>query len=271
MHTFDEFMLEDDDRYGTDTDSVRSHIRNWVDRKNPEYQVNLKNYNIHSLPPLPKNLKNLIIGNNHLIYISKESLPSSLVNFSCTYCEYVKRIPALPNSVLTVNFTGSGISELPLLPVNIQRVIAAETNISEIPYLYSGIQELIISNTNVGKLPYLTLPHTMFELDISNTKIKRLPKLNRGLKILNISNTKISILPQLPFSLAHLYVGLCDKLIINRNSSPTTLENIQSYGERWDEWHRINNEKIRAFNRCRIIKKELIAKAFYNYLKDITA
>jgi len=271
MQTVEEFLLDDDDRYGEDTDDVRSHIRNWIDRNNPEYQINLKRFNIHTLPPLPDTIKNLIIGNRYLVYIT--ALPASLVNFSCTYCDSVRRIPDLPNSVLTVNFTGSGITKLPRLPITIQRVIAAETHISEIPYFYTGIQEIIISGTDVKKLPYISLPSTMFVLDISNTKIKRLPLLNRGLKILNISNTKIKILPPLPFSLANLYVNACDNLIIQRNNTAVLIESIQSYGERWDEWYRSLRVKIRAEERVLVFQNELVQTVFRKYQEqeDITA
>jgi Leucine-rich repeat (LRR) protein len=272
MQTVEEFLLDDDDRYGEDTDDVRSCIRNWIDRKNPEYQINLKRFNIHTLPPLPDTIKNLIIGNRNLVYIA--TLPSSLVNFSCTYCDSVRRIPDLPNNGLTVNFTGSGITKLPRLPNTIQRVIAAETRINEIPYFYTGIQEIIISGTGVRRLPYISLPSTMFELDISNTQIKRLPRLNRGLKILNISNTKISVLPPLPFSLANLYVNTCDNLIIQRNNTAVITESIQSYGERWDEWYRSVREKIRAEDRVLVFQNELADTVFRKYLReleDITA
>jgi Leucine-rich repeat (LRR) protein len=262
------FLLGEDDSYGPDTDLVRDSIRRWVDNDNIEHQLNLKAYNIHTIPPLPDSIKNLLIGNEYLVLIQK--LPDSLVNFTCSGCPNVRKIPPLPNTVRYVNFSRTGIYELPVLPINIKSIIATATRISKLPYLYTGLQELIISGTNVSKLNCLILPDTLYTLDISGTKITKLPDLNRGLKTLNISNTEISVLPPLPASLINLYVASCKSLLIQRDTQwpmhASGLETIQSYDDRWNSWRNREYSRIRIQNRNSCINFELTNKMFDKYI-----
>ena len=258
------FLLGDDDSYGPDTNSVRDSIRRWLDQDNIEQQVNLKAYNIHTLPPLPDSIKNLLIGNENLVLLQK--LPASLVNFTCSGCPSVRKIPVLPHTVRYVNFSRSGIYELPELPIAITSIIASATQIRKLPYLYTGIQELIISGTLVSKLNCYSLPDTLFTLDVSGTKITRLPDLNRGLKTLNLSNTEITVLPPLPTSLINLYVASCKSLFIQRDTQwpmhTSGLESIQSYDDRWNSWRNKEYSRIRIQDRNNSIHLELVNSLF---------
>ena len=250
MQTFEEFINDKDDRYGPGTEEVREQIRKWLDRENIEFQLNLKACNIHTLPPLPCIVKNLVIGNKHLVYLPITSIPLALTGLTCTNCDNVRRIPPLPKTIRYVNFSHSGISDL------------SQTTISKVPYLYTGLQELGIAGTNVSRLPCFKLPSTLFTLDISGTKIKKLPKLNRGLKTLNISNTLIAVLPRMPLSLINLYVYACSELKIQRETDGPmhvmAVESIQMYGEKWDKWHNQHEEVTRSLDRCARIRNELI-------------
>lgn len=261
-----EFLADDDDRYGPDTDLVRIAILTWIDLQNTGAQLNLKKYNIHTLPALPDNVTNLVIGNEHLVLIPASSIPSALTSISCTNAPNVRRIPALPNSVTYVNFSHCALNSLPKLPIGIKSIIAPMTNISEIPYLYSGIQELVVSGTNIRRIPCKGIPSTLFFLDVSGTKITRLPRLNRGLRTLNISNTAISVLPEFPNTLINLYVHNCLNLIIQRETNGPMhvagVESISSYSEKWDAWREKYYEKLRSEERSSIIYTELISKVF---------
>jgi hypothetical protein len=258
------FLLGEDHSHGPDTNLVRESIRRWLDHDNIEQQLNLRAFNIHTLPPLPDSVKNLLIGNEYLVLI--KSLPNSLVNFTCSGSPNVRKIPVLPNTIQYVNFSRSSISELPELPITIKSIIASATNISKLPYLYTGLQELIISGTKVSKLRCSILPETLYTLDIAGTKITRLPDLNRGLKTLNISNTEISILPPLPTSLINLYVAYCDSLLVQRDTSwpmhTSGIESIQSYDDRWNNWRNKEYSRIRIQERNNSISLELVNKMF---------
>jgi Leucine-rich repeat (LRR) protein len=262
------FLLGEDDSYGPDTNLVRDSIRRWIDHDNIEQQVNLKAYNIHTLPPLPDSIKNLLIGNDNLVLIQR--VPASLVNFTCSGCPSVRKIPVLPHTVRYVNFSRSGIYELPVLPINITSIIATASRISKLPYLYTGLQELIIAGSNVSRLNCFILPETLYTLDISGTKINKLPDLNRGLKTLNISNTEIAVLPPLPTSLINLYVASCKSLLVQRDTQwpmhASGLETIQSYDERWNSWRNKEYSRIRIQDRNSSINFELSNRMFHKYI-----
>ena len=266
----EEFLLGEDDFYVPDTIIVLDSIRRWLDYDNIEQHLNLKAYNIHTLPPLPDSVKNLLLGNDNLVLI--QSLPSSLVNFTCSACPNVRKIPVLPNTVQYVNFNRSGIYELPEIPINIKSIFASATRISKLPYLYTGIQEIIVSGTNISKLKCHTLPETLFTLDVSGTKITKLPDINRGLKTLNISNTDITILPPLPTSLLNLYVASCKSLLIQRETQwpmhASGLESIQSYDERWNSWRNKEYSRIRIQERNSCINFELLNNTFHKYIDE---
>lgn len=259
MQSLDDFLKDDDtNRYGPDTSTVRRLILDWITIESP-IGLNFKNYNIHTLPPLPDTVKELTIGNEHLVYIPV--LPTFLEDFWCIDAYNVRKIPALPNTLKYLNISNTQIVCIPTLGCNIERIIATNTPIRKLPYLYDGIEVLGLSGTKISKIPGVVLPDTLFELNVSNTNITTLPRGGRGLMYLYIHNTKISELPVIPYGLEILTAYRCDNLIIPYNG----YDNLRQYMMKWDTWRETGLVKERIISRCNLIKEELCM----NVCKDL--
>ena len=241
------------DIYGPDTSPEIQYILDWITFNNVSEPLNLKRFNLHTIPPLPDTVTKLVLGNEYLVNIPL--MPYNLQDLRCNLAPNLRRIPPFPPSVIHVNVAWTQITELTFCGLNLKSLNASATKLRKVPYLFTGIEELRVSGSDVKILPCAVLPATLKILDISGTGVRRLPKLNKRLNLLNISNTKIVLLPELPFTIRELSVYACNYLAVKR----LTDESIQDYGERWLDWHEINRIVIRNQQRCITIKEELMS------------
>ena len=255
--SFKEFLNQeaDDDRYGPDTHKVRLYLKGF----NTNDCLNLTMYNIHTLVPLPDGFTQLIIGNHHLVYISKDAIPDSLTSFTCRNSPNLRRLPDMPSGLKKLAVTHVPITKIPKLPIGLETIHASCTDITELPPLYAGIINITVPGSKLKKLPFKHMPSTLKVLDIAGTNVKVLHSLGRGLTHLNISNTKIKVLPPLPYGLLNLFVANCDLVVPTEELElGSNLEGIRDYGLRWLEWHYTAWEKERSVERCDRIKHELV-------------
>jgi hypothetical protein len=255
--SFKEFLNQeaDDDRYGPDSHKVRLYLKGF----NTNDCLNLTMYNINILVPLPDGVTNLIIGNEHLVYISKDAIPDSLVSFTCRNSPNLRRLPDMPSGLKKLAVTHVPITKIPKLPIGIESIQASCTDITALPPLYAGIINITVPGSKLKKLPFKHMPSTLKNLDIAGTNVKVLHSLGRGLTHLNISNTKIKVLPPLPYGLINLFCVNCDLVVpTGELELGASLEGIRDYGLRWLDWHYLAWEKERSVQRCDRIKHELV-------------
>ena len=253
MQTFQEFLEDlDPDRYGPDTILVKNLIMSWLAINNSDIPLNLKKFNIHTLPVLPDTVTNLICGNGYLVYI--RSLPPNLERFECHYAPSVRKLPVLPNTLKVLNVTGTAIKSLPLLPLSLTSIYAASTKLEVLPDLYSGIKHIVVAGTPINRLRFI--PDTLETLDISGTNITALPNLGNSLKHLNISNTSISIIPRFPYTLKQIYAYSCEKLFVEWQR-----DNIEEYEQKWRNWHMKVAEMLRITERNNVMKEDIIMRS----------
>jgi hypothetical protein len=266
--SFKEFLNQeaDDDRYGPDTNKVRQYLKGFITAE----CLNLTMYNINILVPLPDGFTHLIIGNEHLVYISKDALPDSLISFTCRNSPNLRRLPDMPSGLKKLAVSNLPITKIPKLPIGIETIHASCTDITELPPLYAGIINITVPGSKLRKLPFKHMPSTLKQLDIAGTNIKVLHGLGCGLTHLNISNTKIKVLPPLPYGLLSLYAANCDLAVPSYGLDlGANLEGIREYGLRWLDWHYLAGEKQRSVERCERIKPELVLRTVLFDLDEV--
>ena len=233
--------------YGPDTDKLLALLKKYnsfperLRRKmGKPGELMLFELTLHSLPPLPSDLK-LLVCSPHQTTIPE--LPEGLTQFGCAGCKKISSLPTLPPRLEMLNCVGSSLSSIPSLPPSLQYLDCTRCPLSSIPslpqslrhldcsctklqyipslplglktlicgrmkdlqafpWLPSGLRDFLCADLDITELP--PLPEGLIALYCFGTKIESLPPLPPRLEFLNSSNTPLQTLPPLPNTLSVL-------------------------------------------------------------------
>lgn len=212
---------------GKINDYLRSPERhNWT--------LDFSNMRIATLPPLPADLKSLIVSNTELRTLA-EDLPRGLLTLDVTDCLGLRALPEdLPQGLQTLYVRQTGLSSLPKnLPEGLQHLYARGTRLSGLPmHLPRGLLKLEVCVPTLRALPE-NLPQGLLTLEVSAPTLRALPNnLPQGLLTLDVSDSMLSALPEeMPPGLQHLCVWSTELSALPKNL-PQGLLTLKVYASR---------------------------------------
>jgi Leucine-rich repeat (LRR) protein len=200
-------------------------VAKWIQRGNPRALLDLSDWDIEELPPLPDTVEWLNCSNTRLIKIK---VPKNLKRLYCTQCYSLEKIEDIPSTLEVLDCRTCSLLEPLVLPTPPPRILktnwctkieeenrkkrTADVIIEEWIKKDNPRIPLDLSNLKLQELP--SLPDTLEHLTISNNPIKTLDGLPKSLKYLNCSNTHITYIDNLPENLKHLCCVSCISLRI---------------------------------------------------------
>jgi hypothetical protein len=145
--------------------------------------LNCTNNNLTFIPPLPSNLKTLLISHNKITQLT--NIPE---NLTALYC------------------IGNQLKSIPQLPARLEFFDCSYNALSILPKMPSTLKTLFCSNNQLTTLP--ELPKNLEGLECNNNKLKNLPPtLPKTLSIISCqNNSDLVCLPRLPDSLLYLFI-----------------------------------------------------------------
>ena len=181
--------------YGPDTTILIERLRKYIETEKyiKELNINqrksiknetldLKGLKIHSLPPLPYQIRTLDCNNTPLTVL-----------------------PELPDGLRTLYCSNTPLTVLPPLPSSLKELNCSNTPLTVLPPLPSCLKELNCSDTQLTVLPiFAKIFKKLNKLNCSNTPLTVLPPLPEGLEELNCNNTQLTVLQPLPWNLSKL-------------------------------------------------------------------
>lgn len=139
-------------------------------------RLDLLEYGVTSLPPLPETVRQLFVG--------FAPLPS---------------LPELPPNLEILVCIGASLTELPPLPATLRVLDCDDNQLTQLPPLPAGLVNLNCNRNELTELP--PLPATLKRLNCGSNPITRLPALPEGLIRIKAINVPLLSLPRLPESL----------------------------------------------------------------------
>ena len=234
-------------QYGPDTEKFLKSLQSV--KECMEFSDLSRDFNIHSLPPLPPTLKYLMIWNAPLLR-SLPTLPDTLETLICQNSQ-ISSLPSLPNSLKYLSVSNNpNILSLPNLPNSLRTLACCSTSIKTLPVLPNELTDLYCCHTSLKSLP--PLPESLGYLDISHTQIRFLPELPKEIDYgeFRFDTTPLLVKPSCSF------YGVASSY--NSDLEIWKLEQIGKRIESFKKDLEFEWKKRNAIRICRAIKEELM-------------
>jgi len=102
-------MPRDTPTYGPDTAKALARIQTWIARGDTADTLDLRGLDIHTVPPLPEDLRHFYCGNGPLASIP--ALPPSLISLTIWACD-VAFLPTLPPNLNVIHCENIPLKEI---------------------------------------------------------------------------------------------------------------------------------------------------------------
>lgn len=162
-----------------------------------EYAINTGYFNVSlplkELPSLP-HIKSIQYGGENLESLTV--LSKELKYLIIPDNKKLKSLPELPDSLIKLIISGTGITNINSLPVNLRILNLSSTAISHLPPFPESLKHFNCSKTNITQLP--NLPSSLIELNCHGTQITELPSLPQSLCLLICHRCQLTVLPKIP-------------------------------------------------------------------------
>ncbi len=156
--------------------------------------------NITQLPSLPISLKYLFCDDNSLT--SLPILPNSLIKLSCGNNSSLTNFPTLPNSISVFSCYNNNLASLPILPILLDTLYCDGNNLTSLPTLPNSLKYISCNKNNLTALP--ALPNSLVFFKCTDNNLTTLPVLPNSIRFLFCENNNLTNLPSLPNSIVWL-------------------------------------------------------------------
>jgi Leucine-rich repeat (LRR) protein len=248
----------------------------------------------------PDTIHTLRLSNNPLRFLdSVEVWPTALRVLDLSYTNLSGSLPALPNTIETLNICHTYISSIVTLPASLKELIAYTTNLTKVPrQLPEGLRILDLSHASLknGGLPsrwpaaleeiklqnnFLTefpkhFPPALRTLHLSNNRIQALcaeDNFPPALQILGLARNRIQVIPGWVATKRGLTLTISDNCLTVRPDFPGCVDHHRQWYEfhhhRMAErvqraWRRLRGRRIlRIWRRSAALKETLLATAMH--------
>lgn len=145
---------------------------------------------------LPEYLKNVSLINKKIKFEPNLLRFNNLTTLTLTKC-YIKKLPLLPNSIISLYVKDVGLEYLPNLEnTNLCYISASENKLTNLPKLPNTLISLFMNNNNLTEI--LELPTSLNNLELKNNKIRKIQSFPINISVIVISNNFLIELPTIP-------------------------------------------------------------------------
>ncbi|OZI61638.1 NEL-type E3 ubiquitin ligase domain-containing protein [Bordetella genomosp. 11] len=198
-------QLEESRCYGgVDKATFKAILRN--ERTSRGMKIDLSHHDLDSVPPLPADVRVLIMSHNPVRDWSH--LPERLSVLRAEGTRMTRLPSNLPAGLLELDVSGNLLRTPALVfPPGLRRLDIGRNRLGSLPLLPASLRELISDGNHLRDLS--GLPSELRLVDVSDNQIARLPaNLPAGLKVLYASRNRLAQLPgRLPATLEELDVS----------------------------------------------------------------